>query len=802
MTSTPYIGKYEVLEKVGAGGMAEVFRCRQTGLGGFDKTVIIKRILPNLLGDPEFINMFLDEARLAANLSHPNIVQVFEIDEVDGVPFIVMEYVRGPTLSQVLRVAASLGKLQAGHVVKLLSGVCEGLHYAHHATDAAGQPLGVVHRDVSPQNVIVSIDGTPKLLDFGVAKARGRLASSQVGTLKGKLRYMAPEQISAAEGAVDQRADVYSIGVCLYLGTTGRLPFRGDNDAAVLHAVLKEPLAPPSSIVPGYPPELERLVLWAMARSPADRCPDANTLHLALEDFVATGPFASSKRAVAAWLAELQPELDKLSATQQQGRSGATPSSSALSFPRAEGTPVSKKLLRPNALELEVDLGTAASTSTPRSRAPLLAGVVLALVALAVGLFVALRPTAPVSAPTPEAAPVAVRPVEDQNAAGRAYVAEVERLLGQRRYKAALDILAKARALDATDPAVNIALARLQDQAELEDALTRARELQANGELGPALAAAREVLERDPDNAEARALISALKPKPAPAPMPGRALQTGSLLVTATPEATVYVDDERVGTTPLKLAKVAAGSHAIEVRAKGYAPTEQDVKVQPGREARLAVVLVKSRAAPEPLPAPAAPEAPKVGLLVVTSQPEAAVSIDGAPRGRTPVRAAGVAPGSHLVELNEPGYVAASKRVEVIAGQDASAAFELVAERTEAPKPTPAPVVPVATPAVKKPRLPATYTAHNVKDLARVLSVVESEASATGGQPMEKVSRTTAGLMDELSGTFAPGQTVELFPRGMYYLIVSEASKGVAPAAIAEHLRAAHLRNELADFKP
>jgi serine/threonine-protein kinase len=702
-----------------------------------------------------------------------------------------------------MRVAASQGKLQAGHVVKLLSGVCEGLHYAHQATDAAGQPLGVVHRDVSPQNVIVSLDGTPKLLDFGVAKAQGRLAASQVGTLKGKLRYMAPEQISSAEGVVDQRADVYSIGVCLYLGTTGRLPFRGDNDAAVLHAVLKEPLAPPSSIVPGYPPELERLVLWAMARSPADRCPDANTLHLALEDFVASGPFVSSKRAVAAWLAELQPEFDKLAATQQLGRSGATPSPSGLSFPRAEGTPVSKKLLRPAALALEVDLGTA-SISPRRSRAPLLAGVVLALVALAVGLFVALRPSAPVP-PTPVVAPVTVHPPQDQNAAGRAYVAEVERLLGQRRYKAALDLLAKARALDATDPAVN--LARLQDQAELEGALARARDLQANGELGPALAAAREVLDRDPENAEARALISALKPKPRPAPTtPGRAVQTGSLLVTATPEATVYVDDERMGTTPLRLPKVVAGSHAVEVRAKGYAPTEQDVKVQAGREARLAVVLVKTRPAPvEPAPPPpAAVEAPKAGLLVVTSHPEATASIDGAPRGRTPVRAAGLSPGSHLVELREPGYEALSRRVEVIAGQEASAAFELVAERTEAPKPTPTPVAPVAVapPPVKKPRLPATYMAHNVKDLARVLSVVESEASATGGQPLEKVSRTTAGLMDELGGTFAPGQTVELFPRGMYYLIVSEASKGVAPALIADHLRTAHLRNELADYKP
>lgn len=806
-----HIGKYAVIDRVGAGGMAEVFLCRQLGLGGFDKIVIIKRILPNLMEDPEFVNMFLDEARVAANLNHPNIVQVFEIDEADGVPFIVMEYVRGPTLAQVIRAASTQGKRHFGHVAKLVAGVCEGLSYAHQATDTLGQPLGVVHRDVSPHNVIISMDGTPKLLDFGVAKARGRLATSQVGMLKGKLRFMAPEQITSADGSIDHRADVYSIGVCLYLGTVGVLPFRGDSDAAVMHAVLYEPLVLPSTAVPGYPPELERLVLWAMARNRAERCPDAAQLHQALEEFAAAGPFASSRRAVAAWMVELLPDIDKLSPAQLR-MGGATPSGQ-FALPR-EGTPVSsRRFIKPPELEVDIDLGTAAlvpKQPAPSRRAPLIGGALLALLLLAGGLSVLLRP-----APAPPPVVAVVQPPAgpsqaDKNAAARAYVTEAERLLAQHRYKAALDIVEQGRKLEATDPTVNIALARLQDQAEMDAALTRARELLTRGDTAGAVQAAREVLDRDPENADARALLASVQPaKPKPAPAPGASLQMGSLLVTSKPEASVYVDDELTGKTPLRLPRLAAGSHTIEVRARGYAPTQREVKVQPGKEARLAVVLVTAAAAPVVDGPPAAVAQPKepvksTGVLLVTSKPEASVSLDGEAMGRTPLRAATVRVGGHLLELREPGQIPQSRRVEVTAEGEAVAAFELVPEKKD-PEPAPPAAVaaaPAPAAAVKKPRLPASYTAHSLKDLARVLSVVEGEAIATGGQPQDKVSRTTAALMDELGAALAPGQTVELFPRGMYYLIVSEASKGVASSVIADHLKTAHLRNELADYKP
>jgi eukaryotic-like serine/threonine-protein kinase len=169
------IGKFEIQTKLSPGGMADVYRCCLKGIGGFEKVVVVKRIRSERAGDPEFVSMFLDEARLAAHLNHPNIVQVFEIDEADGVPYIAMEYVSGPTFAMLLREARRANRTSIAHVTKILAGVCEGLHYAHTVVAPTGEPLGLVHRDVSPQNIIVSREGVPKLLDFGVAKANGRL---------------------------------------------------------------------------------------------------------------------------------------------------------------------------------------------------------------------------------------------------------------------------------------------------------------------------------------------------------------------------------------------------------------------------------------------------------------------------------------------------------------------------------------------------------------------------------------------------------------------------------------------------
>jgi serine/threonine protein kinase len=255
--SNATFGKFQVVGQIARGGMADIFLCRLQGIGGFEKEVVIKCILPERANDPDFVSMFLDEARVAANLNHPGIVQVFEIGEEGGIPYIAMEYVKGVTLQMVVREMHRQKKMHYGHCAKILAGVCEALDYAHNAVNADGERLDLVHRDVSPANIIISREGVPKLLDFGVAKANKRLSETQAGTLKGKLRYMAPEQIS--QEAVDARADVFSLGVCLFELTTFRHPFApaAGNEAALFANVLQGLATRPTDIVPGYPPDLE-----------------------------------------------------------------------------------------------------------------------------------------------------------------------------------------------------------------------------------------------------------------------------------------------------------------------------------------------------------------------------------------------------------------------------------------------------------------------------------------------------------------------------------------------------------------
>jgi serine/threonine protein kinase len=181
------IGRYSVISSLGSGGMAEVFLCRLRGIGGFDKQVVVKRIRAEYVNDFDFITMFLDEARTAANLSHPNVVQTFEVDELDGAPYIALEYVKGTTLAGVrLKLRGGQGPVPYGVIAHVFAGACAGLDHAHNACDADGKPLQIVHRDVSPQNIIISVDGTAKIFDFGLAKARGSMSRTGLHTVKGQ----------------------------------------------------------------------------------------------------------------------------------------------------------------------------------------------------------------------------------------------------------------------------------------------------------------------------------------------------------------------------------------------------------------------------------------------------------------------------------------------------------------------------------------------------------------------------------------------------------------------------------------
>jgi len=290
------LGRYALYDAIASGGMATVHLGRLIGHVGFERTVAIKRLHPQFAQDPEFVSMFLDEARVVGRIRHPNVVPTLDVVAASGELFIVMEYVQGESLARLIKSSVANGSpIPPPFVATMLSGVLHGLHAAHEARNERGEPLGVVHRDVSPQNILVGIDGVARVLDFGVAKAAGRIQTTREGQLKGKLAYMAPEQIS---GVVGRGTDIYAASVVLWEALTGKRLFSGDNDAHVMKLVLEGHIVPPSEIVPDLPPALDALTLRGLSREPEARFPTAKDMAHALEEAIA--PVAPSK--IGAWV--------------------------------------------------------------------------------------------------------------------------------------------------------------------------------------------------------------------------------------------------------------------------------------------------------------------------------------------------------------------------------------------------------------------------------------------------------------------------------------------------------------------
>ncbi|HTN44488.1 MAG TPA: serine/threonine-protein kinase [Nitrospiria bacterium] len=305
MNTPVHYGKYLLIDKVGTGGMAELFMAKQTGLKGFEKMMAIKRILPHLTEDAEFISMFINEAKLAALLTHQNIVQIFDLGHVENSYFIAMEYVMGKDLRTILQRAKALHlPMSIGHALLIITKVCAGLDYAHRKKDLTGRDLNIVHRDVSPQNILVSYEGEIKLVDFGIAKAASQSSETRTGILKGKLSYMAPEQ--AWGRPVDRRADIFAVGILLYELLTGHKLFKGDNDFNTLEKVREAQVEPPpTSLNQQVAPELEAIILKALAKEPDQRFQSASELQTALEDHMSKKGYDFSAVRLAQYLQTL-----------------------------------------------------------------------------------------------------------------------------------------------------------------------------------------------------------------------------------------------------------------------------------------------------------------------------------------------------------------------------------------------------------------------------------------------------------------------------------------------------------------
>ena len=300
----PRFGKYTILGHLATGGMAEVYLARAEGIEGFEKIVVIKRIRPDLTGDRSTTRMFLHEARLAATLEHPNIAHVHEIDIVQGNYFFVMEYVHGADLRQVMEAAHLKGKrISLEDAIEIIIHVCAALHYAHEKRDGDDRPLGIIHRDVSPSNVLISHDGAVKVCDFGIAKVTTRSGDTQRGVVKGKFSYMAPEQCLAEP--VDRRTDIFVIGILLYEVSTLTRVFEANADFELMRKIVQDPVEPPSSRVADYPPELERIVMRALSRKPEERYPTAQMMQLELEAFARERKLATSSVGLARLMGDL-----------------------------------------------------------------------------------------------------------------------------------------------------------------------------------------------------------------------------------------------------------------------------------------------------------------------------------------------------------------------------------------------------------------------------------------------------------------------------------------------------------------
>ncbi len=348
------LDRFELVAELATGGMATVYLARLSGVGGFQRFTAIKRLHPHLAREPEFIEMFLEEARLAARIHHPNVVPILEIGTSDEGYYIVMEYVEGDTLGRLLARSAQTGtRLPTKVGLRVMIDMLAGLDAAHELKDDNDNPLGIVHRDISPQNVLVGVDGSARLSDFGVARATSKLSTTRTGQLKGKLAYMAPEQARGTRD-IDRRADIFAAGVVLWEVLACRRLFKGDGEADTLNKVLNEPIPPVRSAAPMVPAALEAVVARALERDRAKRYATAAEFADALErasrvvgalgthkdvaahlEVVLGTEISQQREAVRAWLSRSEPSKhghegrpDLTSVTKVEGRGeGSSPGS-------------------------------------------------------------------------------------------------------------------------------------------------------------------------------------------------------------------------------------------------------------------------------------------------------------------------------------------------------------------------------------------------------------------------------------------------------------------------------------------
>jgi len=296
------VGRYEIVRHLASGGMAELYIARQQAMGGFEKPVVLKLLQPRYAEKPSVVTMFLDEARLAAKLNHPSIVHVYDVAEEGGMKYIAMEYIDGETVADIVKQGLAVGNyLPLEHAVHLVAQTAAGLAYAHERREPDGRVLRIVHRDVSPTNILVSYEGQTKIVDFGIARAQDELREES-GILPGKASYMSPEQIRGL--GADYRSDIFALGIILYELTLCQRLYRGAPEA-VMRRIVDENITPPTAIRRDYPPALELIVMRALEKRPEDRYQSAEAMRHELEEFLDDSGLRTGNRRVSLYMNEL-----------------------------------------------------------------------------------------------------------------------------------------------------------------------------------------------------------------------------------------------------------------------------------------------------------------------------------------------------------------------------------------------------------------------------------------------------------------------------------------------------------------
>jgi serine/threonine protein kinase len=634
--------KYEVLKRLAVGGMGEIFLARQHGVAGFDRLVILKSLLPDLADSNEAVDQFLDEARVAATLNHPNVVSIYEVGLWDGIYFIAMEYIEGENVGILMKaVREKKQRLPFSVAARIIHDAAVALDYAHHARSPSGQPLMVVHRDVSPQNIMVRIDGVTKVVDFGVAKAANRSTRTATGVIKGKIRYMPPEQING--GACDHRSDQFSLGVVFWEMLAGQRLFNKaeHDDVSTLRMMLREPIQPPSTVISTMPRELDAIVMRMLQRNPADRyarCRDAaselmrflerHSAHLAEDEVIKIVGESVGQRI-----------HDKTS--------DLTPSRENFFISLSERTEVSKSKEEATHRTQFQPPPAPLPVPEPKSRGLMIGAIVAGiLLALSGGVMFGLSNTEPipVQAIIPRAAETAA--VDIVEPAGATVFVDNKKIEGRTPVR-----------VDPLEPGAHVVRIELAGFQPTERKLT--------------LRAGEALVLRE----QLSALPSLLKIESTP---PGVTVRAGAIVL---------------GSTPLEVTTLASGvRHELSFDRAEFQPATRIVELTPGETLSLNITL-EAQVAPAkprvrgpkprptdttrvtdppsvPVPVPVPVAASSEGFLSVRTTPWTKVTIAGAPHGATPLFKLRLHAGKHTVRLtNEQAGIDATRVVEIKGGE-------------------------------------------------------------------------------------------------------------------------------------